>query len=160
MHNSKTKSTQELEEKLVQDHYGLVISQALAFFEDQYFEDYVQVGLIGLLKAIIRYDYSKSDFASYANICIANSISKLNKKLDKYGLRNSTNVEETKEIQARTETVKYKLPEFLLEEEKFILNCRFQGYTNSEISGFIGCGKEDVRCKVEQIITKLKARNE
>ena len=71
MHNSKTKSTQELEEKLVQDHYGLVISQALAFFEDQYFEDYVQVGLIGLLKAIRRYDYSKSDFASYANICIA-----------------------------------------------------------------------------------------
>ena len=49
---------------------------------------------------------------------------------------------------------------FLLEEEQFILNCRFQGYTNSEISSFIGCGKEEVRSKVEQIITKLKARNE
>ena len=160
MHNSKPNSTQELEEKLVQDHYGLVISQALAFFEDQYFEDYVQVGLIGLLKAIRGYDYSKSDFVPYANICIANSISKLNKRLDKYGLRNSTNVEETRDIAAKIEKARYKLPEFLLEEEQFILNCRFQGYTNSEISSFIGCGKEEVRSKVEQIITKLKARNE
>ena len=45
----------ELEEKLVCKNYGLVVSQALSFSNQNSqfsLEDYIQVGLIGLLKAI------------------------------------------------------------------------------------------------------------
>ena len=46
----KLKSSKELENELIHKHYGLVVSQALSFCgQTSLLEDYIQVGLIGLL---------------------------------------------------------------------------------------------------------------
>ena len=53
MNNEQEKDIDiELEEQLVQSNYGLVVSQALSLLHKKSnIDDYIQVGLIGLLKA-------------------------------------------------------------------------------------------------------------
>ena len=58
----KLKSREELESELIHEHYGLVVSQALSFLSGDHrsnLEDFIQVGLIALLKAIRKYDETK-----------------------------------------------------------------------------------------------------
>ena len=76
---------EELEEQLVRKNYGLVVSQALLFFKGASFtlEDCIQVGLIGLLKAIRKYDKNKAKFSTFASICIRNEITSFVKKARK-----------------------------------------------------------------------------
>jgi len=71
----KLKSSEELESELIHKHYGLVVSQALSFLRDDRrsnLEDFIQVGLIALLKAIRKYDKTKSKFSTFATLCIKN----------------------------------------------------------------------------------------
>ena len=72
MYKKNINTNKELEEELVYDHYGLVVSQALYFLNDPNFDDYIQVGLIGLLKAIRKHNPEKSKFSTFASICINN----------------------------------------------------------------------------------------
>ena len=69
-------NSEELEEQLVSQHYGLVVSQALYFCRSRRssLDDYVQVGCIGLLKAIRNYNPEKSKFPTFATICIRNEL--------------------------------------------------------------------------------------
>ena len=73
---SKEAINKELEENLIRKHYGLVVSQALKFIgsDKQLLEDYIQVGLIGLLKAVRKYDKDRSRFSTFATTCIKNEL--------------------------------------------------------------------------------------
>tara|TARA_R100000008_G_scaffold86779_2_gene81564 strand:- start:830 stop:1390 length:561 start_codon:yes stop_codon:yes gene_type:complete len=155
-----TLDQKELEEKLVHSHYGLVVSQALYFLDDPNFEDYIQAGLIGLLKAIRNYDKNRSTFSTYAHVCIKNQINKLNKKSIKHAVKNSRNVNEQDKQYNKEEVLDECIPEFLSEENKFIIKLRIQGYTNSEIASFLSCSKSEVKAKIELIIKLLKDYNE
>ena len=66
----------EHENQKIKDNYGLVVSQALSFSRsyNQDLEDYIQVGLIGLLKAIRKHDPERSKLSTYATVCIRNEI--------------------------------------------------------------------------------------
>ena len=69
------------EEKMVIDNYGLVVSQSIKFItQKQDLDDYIQIGLIGLLKAIRNYNSEKSKFSTFATVCIRNEILKFIKK--------------------------------------------------------------------------------
>ena len=83
MYKNKTITNKELEEELIHDHYGLVVSQALYFLNDSNFDDYIQVGLIGLLKAIREHDPERSKFSTFATVCIRNAINNLKEKDEK-----------------------------------------------------------------------------
>ena len=69
-------SKSKLEAQLIQQHYGLVVAQAVAFTNDDRgaLEDYIQVGLIGLLKAIRKYDKAKAKFSTFESVCIKNEL--------------------------------------------------------------------------------------
>ena len=157
--NKKAIDAKELEERLIQDNYGLVISQALRFFEDPNFDDYVQAGLIGLLKAIRKYDNSKSQFVKYASVCIKNSISRLQKKIENHGSKKVRVVIEQDRQYSTKEKIKNLLPESISEDDKFILNCRIEGYTNSEIASFMMSSKNDIKSRIEVIIKTLQYHN-
>ena len=76
------------EEKMVIDNYGLVVSQAVKFIaQKQDLDDYIQIGLIGLLKAIRNYDSEKSKFSTFATVCIRNEILKFIKKQNRQNRR-------------------------------------------------------------------------
>ena len=73
------------EESLVIENYGLVVSQALKLVvQKQDLDDYIQVGLMGLLKAIRNYNPEKSKFSTFATVCIRNEILKFIKKKKRY----------------------------------------------------------------------------
>lgn len=158
--NQDTFKQKELtEEALIREYYGLVVSQALYFLDDSNFEDYIQAGLIGLLKSIRTYVEEKSTFSTYASICIKNEISKLKKKLNRLS---STNKIEEFEIQFRyntKESILDYLPESFPEEYKFIIKLRLQGYTNKEISEYTLNTKNEVSEKISLIIQMLRDAN-
>ena len=157
--DSKAETQKELEERLIRKNYGLVVSQALYFLDDNNFDDYIQAGLIGLLKAIRTYDESKAKFSTFASVCVKNAISTLNKKAKKLGDPNFRRVLEQDGAYDNKENIEDYLPDFLLEEHKFIIKLKTQGYTNAEIGSFISCTKKDVKCKIELIITLLQEYN-
>ena len=144
--NAAKKQNKELEEELIHDHYGLVVSQALYFLNDANFDDYMQVGLIGLLKAIREHDPEKSKFSTFATICIRNAI-KFEYAKVKEGFYHIS------------EKISDCLPDFLSEEHKFIIKLKSQNYTNSEIADLISCTKEAVRQEIDLIIKSLRETN-
>ena len=156
---NKEAQKEELEEKLIREHYGLVISQALYFLDDSGFEDYIQAGLIGLLKAIRNYDENKAKFSTFATVCIRNEIENLNKKSKKHKSKNSRHVKEQDKQYNNKDSLSEYLPEFLPEEYKFIISLKIQNYTNGEISDFMSCSKMDVKEKIKLIIKLLKEYN-
>ena len=144
----KTAKQEELvEDSLIREHYGLVVSQALCFLDDPSFEDYIQAGLIGLLKAIRTHDKDKAPFSFYANTCIKNSMSKLRKKLYRPSLTN------------KIEAILDYLPESFPEEYKFIVKMRIEGYTNKEISEYTSSTKKQISEKIRLIIQMLRDAN-
>jgi RNA polymerase sigma factor (sigma-70 family) len=157
--NAAKKQNKELEEELIHDHYGLVVSQALYFLNDANFDDYMQVGLIGLLKAIREHDPEKSKFSTFATICIRNAINNLKQKQDK---KDSIKFEYAKVKEGFyhiSEKISDCLPDFLSEEHKFIIKLKSQNYTNSEIADLISCTKEAVRQEIDLIIKSLRETN-
>lgn len=157
---NKAAKKEELEEKLIREHYGLVISQALYFLNDPNFEDYIQAGLIGLLKAIRNYDENKSKFSTFATVCVRNEIQSLNKKSKKHKSKNYRHVREQDRQYNTKDSLSDYLPEFLSEEYKFIISLKIENYTNAEIGDFISCSKGDVKKKIELIIKLLKEYNQ
>ena len=156
----KTSKQKELEENLIREHYGLVVSQALCFLDDPNFEDYIQAGLIGLLRAIRSYDENKSKFSTFATVCIRNEIQNLNKKSKKHKSKKYRHLNEWDKEYNNKDSLSEYLPEFLPEEYRFILSLKVQNYTNGEISNFMSCGKKDVKEKIELIIKLLKEYNQ
>ena len=155
----KQNPTKELEELLVQENYGLVVSQALCYLNDPNFEDYIQAGLIGLLKAIRHHDEKMSKFSTFASVCVKNSIKNLNKKLTSYSSRKSGQVIDKNRSYNNKESLIEYIPELLDEESKFIISLRLQNYTNAEIADLISQSKDYVKSKVRSSVKLLKEFN-
>ena len=159
----KLKTQEELEEELVHEHYGLVVSQALSFFYSSYFDDYIQAGLIGLLKAIRNYNSDKSKFSTFATVCIRNEMVTFDRKIKKKSFNNIVFDTENIEIFVRDKNKeplpKDWLPNSLTEEDRFIIELKLQNYTNKEICSFLSCSKYVLSNKIKNISAKVKEHN-
>ena len=155
----KSESKELAEDSLIREHYGLVVSQALCFLDDSNFEDYIQAGLIGLLKAIRTHDKEKSYFITHESVCVRNSISKLRKKLNRPSLTNKMEEFYTEFPYNTKDAILDYLPESFPEEYKFIVKMRLEGYTNKEISEYISMTKNQVSEKIRLIIQMLREAN-
>lgn len=162
--NKASKETKELEEQLVHTHYGLVVSQALRFSNNRSsIEDHIQIGLIGLLKAIRNYDPEKSKFSTFATVCIRNEIFRYTRKnkpknipLD---IRTSSIINRTDDWYMPSEEIWEYLPDGLTEKEKLVLQMKFENYTHKEIADIICCSKGRVKNILKKIITLLQRVN-
>jgi len=164
--NSNAENQEELEEQLVRNNYGLVVSQALLFFTDRSqsytLEDCIQVGLVGLLKSIRSHDPEKAKFSTFASICIKNEISSFIKKANK---KNKV-LFDTKILNSFLDTEQHIKKDRLAdclprlnEEELFIINKKLKNYTNSEICEIMSCTKSVLKNKITDIINKLEKHN-
>tara|TARA_R110002167_G_scaffold67860_3_gene191721 strand:- start:341 stop:823 length:483 start_codon:yes stop_codon:yes gene_type:complete len=153
------KSNKELEEELIHDHYGLVISQALYFFNDPNFDDYIQVGLIGLLKAIREHDPEKSKFSTFAIVCIRNAINNLKTKQDKKDSIKFEYAEAKEGFYNIAEKISDCLPDSLSEKQLFLIKLKSQNYTNSEIADLMSLTKAAVTEEIDLIIKSLRETN-
>ena len=159
LHKKNTNTDKELEEELIHDHYGLVVSQALYFLNDPNFDDYIQVGLIGLLKAIRKHDPEKSKFSTFASICIRNAINNLKEKHEKKDSITSEYTQVTEESYDVSEKISDCLPDSLTEEQVFLIKLKSQNYTNSEIADLMSITKQEVIRQIDVIIKSLRETN-
>lgn len=69
-------SLSELQEKMLEDNYRLVPFCVRKYFSPSYddFDDYVQIGSIGLFKAVRTYRPEVGMFSTYAAKCIRNEL--------------------------------------------------------------------------------------
>lgn len=146
----------ELEEKRIIDNYGLVISQVLSFCNSpkhRDFEDYIQVGLIGLLKAIRKHDPSISKLSTYARACIRNEIIKYINKNKKH---NYLPLPE-EDIPSPPSHIGWDiLTDSLTSEEKSILHMRLNSYSYREIAEEIDCSRNYIKASIKTILLKLR----
>jgi len=159
-------NTKELEELLVQQHYGLVVSQALSFCgRTSLLDDYIQVGLIGLLKAIRKYDEAKAKFSTFASVCIKNELInfsnrslKRNKKVKiMYNTDLVSNLSENAKYYYLDKEHLFEIEHALLtKEQKLILKRKLENHSNREIAEEIGCSKGSLKNKFRQIIKLLR----
>jgi RNA polymerase sigma factor (sigma-70 family) len=151
-------NTKELEELLVQQHYGLVVSQALSFCgQTGLLEDYIQVGLIGLLKAIRNYEPARSKFSTFSTTCIKNEILRFKNKNKKH--ENCTNLIENVSYCEKIQLWEF-FPDNLSEEEFFILSLKQSNFTRKEMCEALHCSKRKVDQKINRLIKKLKFYND
>ncbi len=133
----------------------MVVSQALKLVvQKQDLDDYIQVGLMGLLKAIRNYNPEKSKFSTFATVCIRNEILKFIKKKKRQSRRVTTAKKQPKEILLW----EYQ-PDDLTEDEMDILNMKLQNHTYKEISEAMCCNKNEVKQKIKKILRKIREAN-
>ena len=159
LYKNKTITNKELEEELIHDHYGLVVSQALYFLNDSNFDDYIQVGLIGLLKAIREHDPERSKFSTFATVCIRNAINNLKEKDEK---KDSITFEYAKVVEESyniSEKISDCLPDSLTEKQVFLIKLKSQNYTNAEIADLMSITKQEVIKQIDVIIKSLRETN-
>tara|TARA_R100000808_G_scaffold5713_1_gene17220 strand:+ start:50291 stop:50806 length:516 start_codon:yes stop_codon:yes gene_type:complete len=162
--NKDSKETKELEEQLVHTHYGLVVSQALRFSNNRsYIEDYIQVGLIGLLKAIRNYDSEKSKFSTFATVCIRNEIFRYTRKNKPKTIPVDAKIKNvinrTDDWYVPVEGIWEYIPDSLTEKERLVLQMKFENYTHKEIADTICCSKGRVKNILKKIISLLQRAN-
>ena len=155
------KNKQELEEQLVRDNYGLVVSQALSFLSDNKIplEDYIQAGLIGLLKSIRKFEEKKSKFSTFASVCIKNEMLNLKRKNKKDLVIFNDDLVSINHPEYISSNFFEYLPDHLTEEDKFIIKLKLTNHTNSEIADFLSCSKSTVSNKIRRIIKVIKESN-
>jgi len=155
------KNKQELEEQLVRDNYGLVVSQALSFLSDNKIplEDYIQAGLIGLLKSIRKFEEKKSKFSTFASVCIKNEMLNLKRKNKKDLVIFNDDLISINHPEYMSSNFFEYLPDCLTEEDKFIIKLKLTNHTNSEIADFLSCSKSTVSNKIRRIIKVIKESN-
>ena len=154
-------NSEELEGQLVDKHYGLVVTQALRFSSNkQDLEDHIQVGLIGLVKAIRNYDSEKSKFSTFATTCIKNEIFRYIRKNKKKPLPHIVHTRSILGKNADFYTAKDPLweliPDSLNDQEKLVLYLKTQNYTHKEIAETLSCTKNHVKNVVRKLISILK----
>jgi len=146
-------------DEIVKENYGLLVSTARRFYpktQDE-LEEYIQVGSIGMLKAIDTYDSSKSKFTTYACSCVFNEIYNYLRKLNKH----KNNVHDIVDFEGRESIdIEDYLPEDLTEKERFILKLRLHEYTRKEISEILGESENSTKYLIRKTLQKIRKANE
>jgi RNA polymerase sigma factor (sigma-70 family) len=155
--NNNDKSDSDSEQEMVTRHYGLVVHQALNFvINKQDLDDYIQSGLIGLLKAIRNYNPDRSKLSTFATVCIRNEILKFAKKQK----RQKRHIPNTRPLYYTEDSRFWEThPDNLTDEEIYILKLKLENYTHKEIAEEICCSKNDIKQKMKKISNKLREAN-
>lgn len=156
------------QEQLVTDNHNLIY-----FFLNKWGQtiEYYDICAIGLCKAAITYDSSKSvKFATYAGVCIENEIKIELRKQKKYSVYSldrtfSSTLDGTGEIafmenlttglSAYDEILPYQLDEILNAREYKLVALILEGYTQTEIGNIIGISQSMISRMLSKIKQKL-----
>lgn len=148
------------EELLIRENTGLIIHIAKIFRPRNPLEldEFVQLGRIGLLKAIRRYNSDKGSLSNYAWHCISGEIKRHLSKERKYEA-NKRIGESEGALEPNTSLWEY-LPESLTETEKEVIQRRLENNTFGQIGELLGGYKKGWANKVYHgAIKKIRAAN-
>lgn len=146
------------EEQLVRENIPLVVSQVLTFTPNHIsgFDDCVQVGCIGLLRAIRTFKAELGNkFSTYAVPCIRHEIIKELRK-HKLDLALSVDVDmPPQKLDQLWENISVNLDD----NELQILELRAAGYTFQEIGKKLGYSDTWANNKMHEVIERLQELN-
>ena len=155
-----SKSDKEQLERLFQENYGLLVSQAISFRPrtQNQLDDYIQIAAIGMMKACENYDETKSKFSTYAIVCIKNSLNNHIRKENKPRPISSANMDEFKAYLA--ESLDEVLPTNMGLVEGGILKMKQEGYTYTEIGDLYSLSKQQVQTMLYNLYRKIRKAND
>lgn len=149
----------EIENERVKENYGLVVSQALSFSKtyNQDLEDYIQVGLMGLVKAIRKHNPELSKLSTYATVCIRNEIIKYVNKNKKKKIFNAAleNIVEYNPVDSFWEYT----PSSLSEQELTLLYMKRDNYSYKEIAEELHYSKSYTKELAKRVFNKICEAN-
>ena len=146
------------EEQLVDRHTPLVVSLAFLFIPtgNNDFDDLVQAGIIGLVKAIRHFDESRGNqFSTFATTLIRREILRelgRNRQIADCNLCIDVPDDES-------ENLWELLPEYLNETEKEVIKLRVKGYKLREIGLEMGCSKQWANVQLQNAFEKIREAN-
>lgn len=150
------KKITQLESDLIEEYAPLVISQALCFRPTSVasLDDYIQIGYIGLLKAIRNYDPNRNTkLSTFSVVCIRNSIYKEFKKFSKDRNANA-------DPAGREDVHLWEFePDNLTDIEKRVLGLRIQNYTYQEIGNKLNFTKSWASEVLSSAFRKIREAN-
>jgi RNA polymerase sigma factor (sigma-70 family) len=155
-----SKSDKEQLERLFQENYGLLVSQAISFGPrtQNQLDDYIQVAAIGMMKACENYDETKSKFSTYAIVCIRNALKNHLRKENKPRPIPSANMDEHKIC--TKESLHEILPDTLTLIELECIWMMLEGYTYNEIAKEYGLAKQQIQTIVYNSYRKIRKAND
>lgn len=153
-------SQKEQLEKLFQDNYGLLVSQAISFrprTQDE-LDNYIQVAAMGMMKACEGYDKSRAKFSTYAVACIRNALKNHIRKENKPRPLSTANMDEHKTYMK--ESLHEVLPDSLSQIERECLYMMLDGNTYNEIASNYGLSKQQIQTIVYNSYRKIRKAND
>lgn len=152
------KSLSEEIDELISQNYGLIVSQAKKFHPKNrdVLEEYIQVGCVGIVKAINTFNSDISKFSTYACRCIFNEIYSFVVKNNKH--QNLVN-EEIDIPSINKENIDDYLPDYLTEQEKLIIVMKINNFSKKEIAEKIGENEKVTTNIINKIMKKIKNAN-
>jgi RNA polymerase sporulation-specific sigma factor len=177
----KNTDKEECVEYLIQHNMGLVYNKVNSYFVNGSLnsDDLIQVGTIGLWKAIKTYDCNKpASFATYATTCINNEIRMLLRKHKRYNRLNCVSLSNILHEDSDGETLRVndilydfksnevfrniEINELITENlcfseiEKKIVALRLENKTQMEIAECLQCSQAYVSRVIKRCGNKLK----
>ncbi len=142
--------------KIIEDNLGLVISVALKFNpkDEHELQDYIQVGVYGLLKALNSYNANRANLSTFIWICVKRKIINYIKKEKRYKPLPLTD----KEYIIKEEFWEF-VPDTLDVSEQETITLRREGLTLTEISKKLKCGKTKAGRILKSATTKINDAN-
>jgi RNA polymerase sigma factor (sigma-70 family) len=149
----------ETEQRLVLEHQGLVHAQIKSFATNSKIDknDYYQIGMQALLRAVRRYDSTKAKFPSFAWPIIRNALINAYNRVRKQreGL-----IEDSGGEPYYTDVHIDDLLPKLTELESTIVKYKIDGYTIKDIATYLDITQKSVKETLNNIYNKIKADND
>ncbi len=135
------------ENKIIIDNFSLINNMALGFpYRDR--EDYIQVGRIGVLKAIRSFNPKRAKFTTHATNCVRNEMIREYNRHQKYY---SNNIHcSLDHIIMKPEPTPLEL-DMLTRDERLIVDMRLNNESYRKIAHELGCSRN----KVRRMLTKI-----
>ena len=148
---------QNNEDELVQQNIGLVKKIVNKFNppNQDVYDEYFQIGLIGLLKAIRKHDKDRAVLSTLAWSCIFRSLLNYINKEKKH---KTTSISTIPCYQCGEDILEY-LPDTLTLVEKSIINMKLKGHTFKEIDDHLQSAAGWSSNRYYEIIIKIRKAN-
>ena len=145
-------------EKLLQDNYGLIVTQAIYFKpkNNHILEEFIQVGVLSFLKAASGFNPDKGKFSTYISNCIHNAIYDFVKKNNK---QIHTKLDDMEYVRDIRENIDDYLPQSLTDKEKAIVSLKLHNYSKKEIMEILDIEASVLDSTLKQIKYKIKSAN-
>ena len=146
------------ENELILQNMGLVKTIVKKFnpTNQDVYDEYLQIGRIGLLKSIRKYDKSRGSLSTFAWSCIFRSLLNHVNREKKHKLLSISTIP----CYQCGEDIHEYLPNSLTDIEKSIIDLKLKGYTFKEIDNKYNANSGWSSSQYYEIIIKIRKANE